>query len=235
METTTGTPRLVLLPGLGARGFMYAPQRRAFPQLEAVEWIPHQRREILAAYARRLSATITGPGPILLGGISFGGHVALEMVQHLRTRLDVRGVVLIAASRSPHGIRPSLRALAWLAPFMPAPLLHPILEPLINGGRWLLGPLTPEGKAVVAELARRVDTRFALWSYGAMARWPGVDVEHLGVPVWEVHGSHDRVIPVQRVTPDRVVPGGGHLVNVTHAPEVNAFLAEMLAKAASRE
>lgn len=223
--------RLVMLPGLGARGFMFAPQRAAFPQLEVVEWIGHERGETLAGYAERLAGTITGAGPVVLGGISFGGHVALEMVQHLRGRMEVKGVVLIAASRSPWGIRPSLRALAWAAPYAPARLLHPVRVPLINGGRWLLGPLNREGKEVVAELARRVDTEFALWSYGAMARWPGVDVEKLGVPVWEVHGSRDRVIPVRRVVPDRVVEGGGHLVNVTHAAEVNAFVGEVVAGA----
>ncbi|HYE61811.1 MAG TPA: alpha/beta hydrolase [Phycisphaerales bacterium] len=226
--------RLVMLPGLGARGFMYAPQRGAFPELEVVEWIPHVRGETLAEYAGRMAATVGGAGPVVIGGISFGGHVALEMVQHLRARMEVRGVVLIAASRTARGVRPVLRGLAWLAPYAPARVLQPIRVPLIQSGRWLLGPLNAEGKRVVAELARRVDARFALWSYGAMARWPGINVERLGVPVWEVHGSRDRVIPVGRVTPDRVVEGGGHLVNVTHAAEVNAFLAEVMERAASR-
>jgi pimeloyl-ACP methyl ester carboxylesterase len=206
---------------------MYAPQLAAFPSMEVIEWIPHERAETLAPYAARLAATITGTGPVVLGGISFGGHVALAMVPHLLTRLDVRAVVLIAASLSPRAIRPSLRALAWVAPFMPAALLHPIRQPLINGGRWLLGPLTPNGKQVVRELARRVDTRFALWSYGAMVRWPGSPTASL--PVLHIHGQKDRVIPLRAVSPQRVVPDAGHLVNVTHAPEVNAFLSQVIA------
>jgi pimeloyl-ACP methyl ester carboxylesterase len=45
------------------------------------------------------------------------------------------------------------------------------------------------------------------------------------VPVYQIHGADDELIPVKRVKADVVVAGAGHLVNVTHAEAVNAFLA----------
>ncbi len=65
--------------------------------------------------------------------------------------------------------------------------------------------------------------RFVRWGIAAITAWPGA--EGLAVPVYHIHGSEDELIPIQAVQPDQVIPGGGHLINVTHAAEVNAFLA----------
>ena len=45
---------------------------------------------------------------------------------------------------------------------------------------------------------------------------------------YAVHGSDDKLIPCSRVAADEVVPGGGHVVNLTHADAVNAFLRRVL-------
>ena len=50
----------------------------------------------------------------------------------------------------------------------------------------------------------------------------------LACPIHHIHGAKDKVIPVRKACPDRVVPGGGHLINLTHAPEVNRFILECL-------
>jgi pimeloyl-ACP methyl ester carboxylesterase len=48
-------------------------------------------------------------------------------------------------------------------------------------------------------------------------------------PVKAIHGSHDRIIPLNRIPrPDVVVPGGSHLLNLTHPTAVNTFLREQL-------
>ncbi len=66
------------------------------------------------------------------------------------------------------------------------------------------------------------------WGIEAITNWDGCDPPP-GVPVHHIHGGDDELIPCRRVRPDVVVPGGGHLLNVTHADAVNAFLAERLA------
>jgi len=46
--------------------------------------------------------------------------------------------------------------------------------------------------------------------------------------LFHIHGSADRLIPASRVKATHVVPDAGHLVNVTHAGEVNAFIRRVL-------
>ena len=50
----------------------------------------------------------------------------------------------------------------------------------------------------------------------------------LGEEVHHIHGDRDRMMPLRRVRPDHVVRGGGHLINLTHADEVNAYMAEKI-------
>jgi len=51
----------------------------------------------------------------------------------------------------------------------------------------------------------------------------------VAAPVRHIHGADDHVIPVGRVKPDRVVPGAGHFLAVTHAAEVNEFIRDVVA------
>ena len=47
------------------------------------------------------------------------------------------------------------------------------------------------------------------------------------MPIHHIHGGDDRLIPVRRVNPDRVVEGAGHLLNLTHPDAVNDFLSRI--------
>jgi pimeloyl-ACP methyl ester carboxylesterase len=220
---TTNAARLVLLPGLGADGRLFDAQRTAFPHLEVPAWLPHDRDESLPHYAQRMAATIAPTDPYYLGGASFGGMVALEMVRHLRPA--PRAVLLIASCQSGQCIAPHLRYFVRFAEFLPQRTfeLGKGLTPLFISK---FGRLTPEQKEWFGTMLDGVDPAFVRWGIAAITDWEGAG--DLPMPVYHIHGSDDELIPVDRVTPDRAIPGGGHLLNVTHADEVNAFLAEHL-------
>jgi pimeloyl-ACP methyl ester carboxylesterase len=91
-----------------------------------------------------------------------------------------------------------------------------------------MGSRSREVASLLAEMYRSVPPRLIRWGAGAIRNWPGV--EDPGVPVHHIHGQSDRVIPLRRVQPDRVVPGAGHLLTLTHPEAVNAFLAEELSR-----
>jgi len=51
--------------------------------------------------------------------------------------------------------------------------------------------------------------------------------------------AHRRIVRVDerivgKVSPNQVVTGGGHLINLTHAGQVNAFLSEWMARHAGK-
>jgi len=82
---SAGTP-VILLHGLVADDRLFQPQRAAIPSLITPRCIPPRPSESLNAYARRLADRLDPGRTCFVGGVSFGGAVALEMAVHLRAQ-----------------------------------------------------------------------------------------------------------------------------------------------------
>jgi pimeloyl-ACP methyl ester carboxylesterase len=214
-------PRTILLPGLGADARLLESQRAVLPQLEVPPWLPHREEETLAEYGRRMAQTIDPTGPFYLGGVSFGGMVAQEIARYLRPR----AIILIASCRRGAAIAPHLKYFVRFADMFPDRVFDAGLG-LSQAFASKFGKLLPADEALLGEMFAAVSARFVRWGIAAITEWPGV--EQLDVPVVHIHGSDDEWIPLESVEPDQVIPGGGHLINLTHAAQVNAFLAERL-------
>jgi pimeloyl-ACP methyl ester carboxylesterase len=213
--------RLVLLPGLGADGRMFEAQRGAFPGLVVPEWIEARAEELLRDYARRLAATINVPRPFYLGGVSFGGMVALEMAKALRPA----GVFLIGSARSNKSLPTFLKATERVSRNLSSGLIKRL------GGTPVLlaysfGLKNAEQKKLLRDMLMEADLEFIRWGCRAMMSWSSDECE--GIPIHQIHGARDRIIPRRLVKPDLVVRGAGHLVNLTHPEEVNRFILEKI-------
>ncbi len=201
---------------------MFLPQRPAFPDLEVPVWIPPRPRESLPHYAARLAATWRPDGPFYLGGVSFGGMVALEAARHVCPA----GVFLIASARSGRVIRRATRLLERLTRPLPDAALElgrrPTTELMIWRNR-----LSRQHRSAFRAMTRAADLSFLRWAARAVLEWHfDGDADSLGCPIHQIHGTNDPLIPLVRGWPQRVIPGGAHLINYSHAQEVNEFLAD---------
>lgn len=191
---------------------------RAVREVRPIQRIPPtDSAETLPQYAARLARELHVSEPFDLGGSSFGGMIALELARHL----SPQHVFLFGSCRSSLGIAPALRALHYLAPVLPDRLLHPprLLLPLIS--RWF-GVRSPAHVLLFGDMLAATPTSFIRWASDAACLWKGV--ADLAMPIYHIHGDRDRLIPVRRVNPDRVIRGAGHLLNLTHADAVNDFV-----------
>jgi pimeloyl-ACP methyl ester carboxylesterase len=211
--------QLILLPGVGADHRLLEPQREEFPQLVVPAWIQPVKNESLPEYAARMAATIapSHDGPLMLGGVSFGGMLAYEMAWHLKPD----AVVLIASCRTRQGLRPIYRAGHWLLPLIPVQTWN--VAKLLSGPvvRFRLG-VPAKQKELAIRMFKEMDSRFMHWALQAILRWEPTPLE--GVRIFQIHGGRDALIPARRVNADVVIPDGGHMINVSHAREVNAFI-----------
>jgi len=211
--------RLVMLPGVGADHRLFEPQRAALPNLEVPDWLSAQRNESLPHYAARMAETIAGDRPLVLGGVSFGGMVAYEMARALKPD----SLVLISTARSRRALRPIYRMIRPFMPLLP-PLLLEVAKPLASPSLALVRSLNTDARRLGAAMFRDADSRFMHWAFSAIFDWRPVPLE--GIAVRQIHGLCDGLLPARRSDADVFVPGAGHLMNVTHAEVVNAFIRE---------
>ena len=211
---------------MGADHRLIAPQR----EIQSVEviappWLKPHTGESLASYASRQAASLDTSIPFYLAGLSFGGMVACEAAQYGNPNL--RGLILISTCRSNRGIPPTSR---WAGRII-APLL-PLA--VIRAGKWLVpmtrkkfGIVTPQQGVLFDDMLRDSDPAFLKWSLQALLTWRGPQ-RPITVPVLQVHGEKDRVLPSRLATPDHIISGAGHVMNVTHAEELNRLIADWI-------
>lgn len=212
------TTRLLLLPGVGADRRLFDEQRPCDAELHFIEWIPPaSAHESMADYAKRLAATIDISHPLVIGGASFGGMMALEVAQHV----SPKAVILIASCRSASSLPSSYRLLQTCSDVVPDAVLRYMFaaSPLIASR---FGVRSREHRQRFSAMLHQASPSFVRWAARAMFGWTGID--HLPVPIYHVHGQDDRIIPLRCVAADLVVRHAGHMVNVTHPVEVNAFI-----------
>ena len=189
-------------------------------------WIPPRKDETLAEYASRFAETIPTARPMVLGGVSFGGMVAHEMAKSL----EPDAVVLIASCRTHRG----MRSVYWML----YPLLSSLPTGLINAAK-LFAPaalaaltrLSPDQRKLCTAMFNEANPQFLRWALRALLDWNPKPLE--GILVRQIHGRRDRIIPARRVYADEIIPGGGHLINLTHAEQVNEFIRKVVAMVAS--
>ncbi len=212
---------LILLPGLGTDERLFAMQRTAFPEIIVPPWLTPGMRETIPQYAARMAAAVNPGGPCLVGGMSFGGVIALEMTRHL----DARGCLLISTIRSAAELPPWARWLgpwAWLLPprtdlllaFTGTALLYTIGRVLPRSGRQFCTHLSKTRCSILPWACR------TLVKWRPLGDWP--------CPVQHLHGDSDPILSHQRTQPTQLVPHAGHVLPLTHPFVVNRFLQDAL-------
>ncbi len=113
---TSQSPKLILLPGLGADSRLFDPQRQAFRDLWSPPWILPRNYERLIDYAERMAEVVALREPFVLGGVSLGGMIAYEIARHVKAH----AVILIASCRTRQGIRGFFQTAGHIWPAVPA-------------------------------------------------------------------------------------------------------------------
>ena len=217
--------RLVLFSGLGIDPRLLEPQRDIpGTRVELAAWPEIVRWESLPAYARRVAGTIDPTGELYVGGMSFGAMVALEAAQYL----NPRGVFVIAGARSGRAVSWLVKWTIEVASRLPEAMVRAAMvsAPLLVR---MVGRSNRKQREFLLELAETSVVGLTQHGGRAMLNWTAPPLPPY-CPIHHIHGHDDRMIPVKNLhpPPDVVVPGGGHVINVTHAGMVNQFIADRM-------
>lgn len=211
--------RLIMLPGMGTQARLLEPQRRAFPTLQTPDWIACRHGESLGEYARRLLETVDPTPPVYLGGVSFGGMLALEMAAHCKAE----AVLLIGSARSGLQVPGHFRTTARVGRRMPMWMMALLPRTLIRLHFAWRERLNREQIALLRRATQGVDRELFRWTGDAIARWH-FDRDP-GCPVYQLHGRRDWILkPPPRGEGVELIEEGRHMINLTHVGRVNAFI-----------
>lgn len=199
--------RFVLLPGMGVDARLFEPQRELPVPFTVPPWPVANSKDSVEEYADRFAAEV---GPCdAIGGVSFGGMMAQAMAE----RVGAKVVIGMATARNGKQIPGTIR-------FAKA------LTALVKGEHLeLFGAIPDRFRPRVMDLVRGARLDVVREGSRMLVTWKGAKPP---CPVRLIHGDRDVLIRASIVKPDRVVKGGGHLINLTHPKAVNGFILECL-------
>jgi pimeloyl-ACP methyl ester carboxylesterase len=203
---------------MGADERLFTSQMLAFPTIRVPPWIPPRPYESLRNYSTRFAKSLNPGGPCIIGGASFGGMLALEMVPHL----NASACLLIGSVQSHTEIPLHWRAMEPLAYLGPGWLRVGALL-----GRRVSKQLFSVRTRRRLDILSRSDESFARWGLCAAVRWRRSRWVH-PTRVYHIHGSDDHILPVNLTNPDTIVPGGAHALSLFNPAAVNDYIANLL-------
>lgn len=184
-----------------------------------IDWIDPLPNETIENYAKRLSAFITTPNPILVG-LSFGGMMAVEIGKIIPTQK----IILISSAKNYKELPFYLRLLGktGLQNILSASwFLTP--NPFVF---WFFGLKEKEHKQLFAQVLRDTDPKLYKWSGNAILTWKN---KTLLPNIIHIHGAYDTVLPYRFVKVDYTIKAR-HFAVITHPKEVSDLLKKIISE-----
>ncbi|MEO1614824.1 MAG: alpha/beta hydrolase [Planctomycetota bacterium] len=230
------------MPGLGADADLFFPQIEHFgsrlwvytglseTQLEgqppSMTWAAERCATIIATQLK-------SDRPYVLGGMSFGGSLAMQVASLLERKPSA--IALIACNRTSATISQGFRVSRRIGSLLPDSMIRKSLGVVSSlfARREQLGV---DDRDRLRAMANRAQIRGLLWGAAAVASWRFDDAaaSATGVPIHQIHGQHDWVIPFHRPHVTQELKGARHLITWTHPEGVNRFLEDVLADVRAR-
>ncbi len=209
---------LYIFSGLGA-------DKRVFNYLDFskynttfIDWINPIGNESIENYAKRLSKQITSEKPILIG-LSFGGIMAVEVGKITKSEK----IILIASAKNKDEIPFYYRYAGFLKIHKLLPTKRMKKSNFICF--WLFGVKSKTNKNLLTEILKDTDETFLKWAINIIVKWQNTFV-HKNLK--HIHGTSDRILPIQFVKSDIKIVGGGHFMTIDKFDELNLVIENLI-------
>ena len=185
-----------------------------------IQWLTPLKKESIEAYAKRMTETISGKDPILIG-LSFGGIMAIEISKIIKTNK----VVLISSIKTFHEMPAWMRVSAKMNLDIIFPLKSfSLIEPIEN---YNLGLENDEEIKLVKEYRKNVGQKYTNWAIHQIINWKN---EFIPQNIFHIHGGKDHIFPIKNIKADYIIPDGGHFMIMNRAEKLNSILTDYLRK-----
>ncbi|HXR83386.1 MAG TPA: alpha/beta hydrolase [Hanamia sp.] len=209
------------ISGFGADERVFSKLDFGDNDVHFLQWKIPEKNETIASYAKRMQQEIQYENPILIG-LSFGGMMAIEIAK----LIPVEKIILISSIRDRYELPFFMRLTAALRLNKLIPLKpYRILEPIEN---YDLGVETEEEKQLLREYRKNINQDYTDFAINEIVNWKN---EWSPKNVIHIHGDNDHIFPIKYIkNPQYIIHGGGHLLLMNNADEVNEILKNELSE-----
>jgi pimeloyl-ACP methyl ester carboxylesterase len=213
---------MIFFPGLGATQDLFYEQRKAFPNALFPAWIDPLENESLQSYGKRMAASLKDDrNPSILVGMSFGSQVALEVSKHLPTQ----SIVIISGFRNEREVSIRLKRQVKWGLALPDALIRWTAEKVLAPYFIKKERLSEEHSEILVRMSQEIDLSFFRWASKAAASWTYQEPTNKPTNIIQVHGEMDFVVRLNELKgPDLVLKNAQHLIQFTHAHEINKVI-----------
>ncbi|MEM6690929.1 MAG: alpha/beta hydrolase [Planctomycetota bacterium] len=223
---------IVLLPGLGADAELFYPQQEHFgeqlrvctgPAFETLQSHSPSLSKAAEFTAELIRDSVSNDDRFILGGMSFGGSLAMEMVR--MDLLKPSAIVLISSNRTSSTLSDGFRWQQRIGSKLPTRLIRSGLG-FASRVFAYRESLSSDQTARLRRMAGRANIEQLLWGAQAIDRWKADEDSLAGVtiPIHQIHGVADWVIPIHRQHVTKCLDDGRHLITWTHSHHVNRLI-----------
>ena len=186
--------------GMGADSRIWGDIARVFPEGKFHNWSMPEPLDLgFTAYVAHVIERHAISGDDWVIGVSLGAIVAAEM----KNQIPSLRVIQISGCTTMQQLNLLVRMASPLARVMPFGLM-----------RWSPSGLLAGGKTrIIGEMYRACDKRFIRWACLHLMAWRGIDPARIELAIL---GDRDLVFPLRRQRPHVVIPGGTHVMLVSH-------------------
>jgi esterase/lipase len=182
--------------------------------LVLLPWIMPIKNESIASYAKRMVEPVKEPLPIIIG-LSFGGMMSIEIAK----LIPVKQLIIISSIKTKAELPLWMKICGLLRLNKVIPLKqYKFLEPIQNKR---LGVTNQEERALANYYRNNFSTPILHWSINQILNWQNTTI---AAPLTHIHGSSDKMFPIQKINNCVVVEGGGHFMVMNKAAEVSAYI-----------
>jgi pimeloyl-ACP methyl ester carboxylesterase len=214
---------IYFISGLGADHRLFERQVKAGIPLIILPWkIPFQH-ESIQSYAKRMTEEIPPSSvPVILGGVSFGGMIAIEMSKHIK----VEKVILISSIKTSKELPLHIRCWKYF----------PIYQ-LLGGNfikrtgfliRYLFGKMNEEEIKLFLDMVKDANPVFIKWAVHQITTWQNTNYPSNTI---HIHGTSDFIFPMHNLQGPLIkIAGGTHIMITTLSEKINPILEKEISK-----
>ena len=213
---------IYFISGLGADERVFQFLELPNHPFKHIHWLSPEKRESITHYSSRLIQQIDTTQEVILIGVSFGGMIAQEIAK----QISCQHVIIISSVKSPHEFSWQLKIIGKLKLHRLAP------TPLLKWGNLLtanyyFSVTDKQETALLKQIVLDTATTFMVWAINAIMCWKNPDPLSNLV---HIHGTSDRIFPINAIKNVIPVEGGGHFMIVNKAEEVSKLILDVINK-----